>query len=102
MEFIKFLYPPFDGCADLVYPGCWMGKVDLTDGFFHRKAVEFSRKYLGLKLPETGEHEVWLDRATIQFRFLRHCRTYTGNFCVFGPVLSSPAHGSPSLPMAQI
>ena len=55
MEFIKFLYPSFDDCADLVYPGCWMGKVDLTDGFFHRKVAESSRKYLGLKLPETGE-----------------------------------------------
>jgi hypothetical protein len=27
--------------------------VDLTDGFFHRKVAESSRKYLGLKLPET-------------------------------------------------
>jgi hypothetical protein len=52
MEFIKFLYPAFDDCADLVYPGCWMGKVDLTDGFFHRKVAESSRKCLGLKLPE--------------------------------------------------
>jgi hypothetical protein len=45
---------------------------------------------------------MWLDRATIRFRVLRHCQTCTGSFCVFGPVLSSPAHGSPSLPMAQI
>jgi hypothetical protein len=52
---MKFLYPSFDDCTDLVYPGCWMGKVDLTDGFFHRKVAESSRKYLGLKLPETGE-----------------------------------------------
>jgi hypothetical protein len=43
--------------------------------------------------------DIWLDRATIQFRFLRHCQTYTGSFCVFGPVLSSPAHGTPSLAM---
>ena len=66
MEFIKFLYPSFDDCADLVYPGCWMGKVDLTDGFFHRKVAESSRKYLGLKLPETGE----LMRYTV-FPFFR-------------------------------
>ena len=55
LEFIKFLYPSFDDCADLVYPGCWMGKVDLTDGFFHRKVAIGSRKYLGIKLPDSGE-----------------------------------------------
>jgi hypothetical protein len=38
--------------------------------------------------------KVWLDWATIQFRFFGHCRTYTGSFCVFGPVLSSPAHAA--------
>jgi hypothetical protein len=37
---------------------------------------------------------IWLDRATIQFRFFGHCQTCTGSFCVFGPVLSSPAHGT--------
>jgi hypothetical protein len=45
---------------------------------------------------------IWLDRATIRFRFYQHCQTYTGSFCVFGPVLSSPAHGAPYLPMAHI
>jgi hypothetical protein len=45
---------------------------------------------------------VWLDRATIQFRFIGPNSGYTGSFCVFGPVLSSPAHGSPSLAMDQI
>jgi hypothetical protein len=45
---------------------------------------------------------VWLDRATTRFRVFRPNSGYTGSFCVFGPVLSSPAHGSPSLPMAQI
>jgi hypothetical protein len=55
LEFIKFLYPSFDDCADLLYPGCWMGKVDLTDGFFHQRVAKASRKYLGVKLPETGE-----------------------------------------------
>jgi hypothetical protein len=44
LEFIKFLYPSFDDCAGLVYPGCWMEKVDLTDGFFHRKVAVASRK----------------------------------------------------------
>jgi hypothetical protein len=55
LEFIKILYPSFDDCADLVYPGCWMGKADLTDGFFHRKVAVSSRKYLGIKLPNSGE-----------------------------------------------
>jgi hypothetical protein len=55
MKFIKSLYPSFDDCADLVYPGYWMGKADLTDGLFHRKVAESSRNYMGLKLPETGE-----------------------------------------------
>jgi hypothetical protein len=32
-----------------------MGKVDLTDGFFHQRVAKASRKYLGVKLPETGE-----------------------------------------------
>jgi hypothetical protein len=32
-----------------------MGKVDLTDGFFHRKVAVASRKYLGIKLPDSGE-----------------------------------------------
>jgi hypothetical protein len=42
---------------------------------------------------------IWLDRATIQFRFLRPNSGYTGSFCVFGPALSSPAHGVTSLAM---
>jgi hypothetical protein len=45
---------------------------------------------------------IWLDRATIRFRFIGHCRTCTGSFCVFGPALSSPSHGSISLAMGQI
>jgi hypothetical protein len=36
---------------------------------------------------------IWLDWATIQFRFFGPASRYTGSFCVFGPVLSSPAHG---------
>jgi hypothetical protein len=37
------------------------------------------------------------------FGFLDFARpTCTGSFCVFGPVLSSPAHGAPSLAMAPI
>jgi hypothetical protein len=34
--------------------------------------------------------------------FFGHDGTYTVSFCVFGPVLSSPAHGAPSLAMEQI
>jgi hypothetical protein len=45
---------------------------------------------------------LWLDWATIQFRFIGPAARTTGSFCVFGPVLSSPAHGSPSLTMDQI
>jgi hypothetical protein len=29
--------------------------VDLTDGFFHQRVAKASRKYLGVKLPATGE-----------------------------------------------
>jgi hypothetical protein len=46
--------------------------------------------------------DLWLDWATIQFRFYQHCQTYTGSFCVFGPVLSSPAHAAPYLAMPPI
>jgi hypothetical protein len=41
-----------------------------------------------------------LDWATIRFRFIGQTASYTGSFCVFGPVLSSPAHGAASLAMA--
>ena len=55
MDEVKFLYPSFDDCVDLTYPGAWLAKVDLTDGFFHRLVHKADRKYLGLKIPETGE-----------------------------------------------
>ena len=55
LEFVKFLYPSFDDCTDLLYPGAWLAKVDLTDGFFHRLVHQASRKYLGIKIPATGE-----------------------------------------------
>jgi hypothetical protein len=42
---------------------------------------------------------IWLDRATIRLRVYRHCGALTGSFCVFGSVLSSPAHASMSLAM---
>jgi hypothetical protein len=45
---------------------------------------------------------LWLDRATIRIRFFGQCASYTGSFCVFGLVLSSPAHGLPSLAMDYI
>jgi hypothetical protein len=34
LEFIKFLYPSFDDCTDLLYPGAWLAKVDVADVFF--------------------------------------------------------------------
>jgi hypothetical protein len=45
---------------------------------------------------------VWVDWATIRFRFLRPAARNTGSFCVFGPVLSSPAHGPPYLAMDPV
>ena len=56
MDEVKFLYPSFDDCVDLVYPGAWLAKVDLTDGFFHRLVHRADRKYLGLKIPESGDY----------------------------------------------
>jgi hypothetical protein len=57
----------------------------------------------GGESPENRAHDmVWLDWATIQFRFYQPNSGYTGSFCVFGPVLSSPAHGAPYLAMAPI
>ena len=41
-----------------------------------------------------------LDWPLIRFGFIGHCAHTTGSFCVFGPVLSSPAHGAASLAMA--
>jgi hypothetical protein len=48
------------------------------------------------------QEDLWLDWATIQFRFYQHCQTYNGSFCVFGPVLSSPAHGPTYLALGQV
>jgi hypothetical protein len=48
-------------------------------------------------LHEQKSADIWLDWATIQFRFIGHAATYIGSFCVFGPALSSPAHALPSL-----
>jgi hypothetical protein len=42
-----------------------------------------------------------LDWPLTQFGLFGQCGTCIGSFCVFGPVLSSPARGSPSLAMAQ-
>jgi hypothetical protein len=50
-------------------------------------------------VPILVRHELWLDWATIQFRFFGPNSCYTGSFCVFGPVLSSPAHALMSLDM---
>jgi hypothetical protein len=35
-----------------------------------------------------------LDWPLTQFGFFGHCGTSRGSFCVFGPVLSSPAHAA--------
>jgi hypothetical protein len=42
---------------------------------------------------------LWLDTASRPFWVSGHCATYTGSFFVFGPGLSSPAHGLISLAM---
>jgi hypothetical protein len=55
LQALKFLCPSFDDCTDLCYPGAWMANVDLTDGFFHRLVRPSDRKYLGLRIPATGE-----------------------------------------------
>jgi hypothetical protein len=44
--------------------------------------------------------ELSLDWPLTRFGFIGHSATYTGSFCVFGPVLSSPARGPSSLDMA--
>jgi hypothetical protein len=41
--------------------------------------------------PHTYRVVIWLDWATTRFRFIGPNSGYTGGFCVFGPVLSSPA-----------
>jgi hypothetical protein len=48
----------------------------------------------------TSHIGISLDWPLTQFGFFGHCATYTGSFCVFRPVLSSPAHGAASLAMA--
>jgi hypothetical protein len=55
LEWMKFLYPSFDDCADLLYPGAWMAKVDLSDGFFHCKVHRAFQKYLGLRRPSDAK-----------------------------------------------
>jgi hypothetical protein len=57
LEFIKFLYTSFDDCTDLLCPGAWLAKLDLTDFFLSAGTPCYidSRKYLGIKIPATGE-----------------------------------------------
>jgi hypothetical protein len=57
------------------------------------RAIKDGNKYPG---PD------WLDWATTRFRFYQPASRYTGSNLLLRPVLSSPAHGSPYLPMAQI
>jgi hypothetical protein len=49
-----------------------------------------------------SDPDLWLDWATIQFRFYQPASRYTGSFYVFGPALSSPAHAPIPLDMRQI
>jgi hypothetical protein len=51
---------------------------------------------------QAAQKALWLDWAPIRLRFFRPAATYTGSFCVFGPVLSFPAHAAPSLAMPHI
>jgi hypothetical protein len=55
LEWMKFLYPSFDDCADLLYPGAWMAKVDLSGGFFHCKVHQAFQKHLGLRRPSDNK-----------------------------------------------
>jgi hypothetical protein len=57
---------------------------------------------IALQAPYIHCNRIWLDWARIRFRFIGPASRYTGSFCVFGPVLSSPAHGLPSLAMDYI
>jgi hypothetical protein len=50
---------------------------------------------------DVDAHMLSLDWPLTQFGFFGHCALTTGSFCVFGPVLSSPARGPSSLAMAQ-
>jgi hypothetical protein len=43
-----------------------------------------------------------VDWPLTQFGFFGHCGAYIGSFCVFGPVLGSPAHAAASLAMPLI
>ena len=76
-------------------------------GFLHvgqldKGGTRVSFRTNGKKYRLEHKPKLWLDRATIRFRFYQPAATCTGSFCVFGPVLSSPAHGPPYLTMAQI
>jgi hypothetical protein len=81
----------------------WGGEGPTRQTICHFGADEFQAPGKGRSsIISTINLRLWLDRATIQFRFIGHAATYTESFCVFGPVLSSPAHASSSLAMPQI
>jgi hypothetical protein len=81
--------------------------VEVAPAEAREEAAVIQAKLDKLRLPALGEvckaqkkdSEVLLDWATIQFRFIGPNSGYTGSFCVFGPVLSSPAHAAASLDM---
>jgi hypothetical protein len=62
-----------------------------------------SRDQTALRRPAAPPEYGWIGHESSSgFSVFGHCATYTGSFCVFGPVLSSPAHASISLAMPQI
>jgi hypothetical protein len=68
-------------------------------GQLNKGGTRVSFRTNGKKYRLEHKPKLWLDRATIRFRFYQPAATCTGSFCVFGPVLSSPAHGLIYLPM---
>jgi hypothetical protein len=55
-----------------------------------------------VEAPRHHDSLLLLDRPQTWFRVFGHAATYIGSFCVFGPVLSSPAHAAASLAMPPI
>ena len=77
------------------------GKVKGARGTTRVKGKSYRQGtiYISSEHKDLGHMEVWMDWATIQFRVFGPAATCTGSFCVFGPVLSSPAHALTSLAM---
>jgi hypothetical protein len=63
-----------------------------------RESIEFPLSQ-SLSRPCGQRTKLWLDRATIRFRFIGPNSCYTGSNSLLRPVLSSPAHALISLDM---